>query len=409
MDGSITGTVTRIGPRLRAVSQKEPALKRQRVAVWTDSVFAHEMGAHAIMTLRMAEAFAVACGTATVFAGANPGFQSDTLATTLRSDFALDDSVEFRFRVSGRTLIGRVVGELATVFRVARARPSLLYASSLGLAPVLAPMLRIPTILDLHGTLGGSWGPRLLTFLLKFGRRRTLVVANSEGLAAVLESSFPALGGDVVVAGNGVAAGFLVPLDSADPRRPIGSESTAIVVGYVGSVRAGRGIDLIASLAAANEDLGFLIAGQDHVSAETEQLRGLTNVTMLGQVPHADVPSILRSCDILLMPYEASVPIKGVEFVDVMSPMKAVEYMASGRAIIASDLSAIRRVMDPETALFCSPDDFDEWQAALDQLRADAGRRRQLGDAARASVSDRTWTARARRLVDTIEERLTVR
>ena len=52
----------------------------------------------------------------------------------------------------------------------------------------------------------------------------------------------------------------------------------------------------------------------------------------------------------------------------VASPMKMFEYMAAGRAIVSADLPVIREVLNEENAVFCKPDDIDDWKFALSRL-----------------------------------------
>jgi glycosyltransferase involved in cell wall biosynthesis len=84
-----------------------------------------------------------------------------------------------------------------------------------------------------------------------------------------------------------------------------------------------------------------------------------------------------------------------------MSPLKIFEYMASEKAIIASDLPVLREVLtDGVTALLCDPDDVRSWAAALERLAHDPAERRRLGRSARELLlSGYTWKQRAERIL----------
>jgi len=71
--------------------------------------------------------------------------------------------------------------------------------------------------------------------------------------------------------------------------------------------------------------------------------------------------------------------------------------MAAGRAIVASDLPAIREILDDgRTALLCNPEAPDEWEQALRRIDTDNELRESLGQQAQSKFLDRyTYEKRA--------------
>jgi glycosyltransferase involved in cell wall biosynthesis len=84
----------------------------------------------------------------------------------------------------------------------------------------------------------------------------------------------------------------------------------------------------------------------------------------------------------------------------VASPMKMFEYMASGRAIISSNLPVIREVLNQRTAVFCEPDNIEDWRFEIEKLLDSQGGRAELGNQARQAVQGYTWVARAQRIMN---------
>jgi glycosyltransferase involved in cell wall biosynthesis len=79
--------------------------------------------------------------------------------------------------------------------------------------------------------------------------------------------------------------------------------------------------------------------------------------------------------------------------------MKMFEYMASGKAIIASDLPVFREILSDLTAIFAAPDDIDAWTAALRRLK-DPNLRKIYGMRARRCFEEKyTWEHRAKNLL----------
>ena len=123
-----------------------------------------------------------------------------------------------------------------------------------------------------------------------------------------------------------------------------------------------------------------------------ERLRGEFpgRVTVTGGLPHEQIPDVLRGIDVAVAPYPAS-----EEF--YFSPLKVLEYMAGGRAIVASRIGQLRQLIrDGETGLLVEPGSAPALAAAVRRLRADAGLRDRLARGARQEVErHHTWRARA--------------
>jgi glycosyltransferase involved in cell wall biosynthesis len=88
-------------------------------------------------------------------------------------------------------------------------------------------------------------------------------------------------------------------------------------------------------------------------------------------------------------------------FAHYASPLKLFEYMASGRAVIASDLPSTAEIVeDGVNGLLYPPGDVQALAAALKRLHEDAALRERLGKAGREqALGQFTWKARARRIL----------
>lgn len=88
------------------------------------------------------------------------------------------------------------------------------------------------------------------------------------------------------------------------------------------------------------------------------------------------------------------------QFAYYTSPLKLFEYMAAGRAIVASDLPGWADVVTHgKTALLVPAGDVDALAAAIQQLYDDAHLRESLGTQAQLHVRQHyTWAARAQQI-----------
>ncbi|MEZ0396533.1 MAG: glycosyltransferase [Anaerolineales bacterium] len=289
---------------------------------------------------------------------------------------------------------------------VRRARPrapDLLYVWPLP-AAVYGLLAGLPVLLEMHDLPSGAFGPLWFRLFLRLpGRKRLLVITSAlrAALAARYRLRLPAE--DVILAPNGVDLERYESLPAPPAaRRQLGLPALPTVA-CTGHLYAGRGADLFLALAQAFPQANFLWVGGRQADVIEWQARAgtlrLRNVTFTGFVPNERLPLYQAAADVLLMPYGKTIAISSGmgHSAQVASPMKMFEYMASGRAILTSDLPVIREVLDDSSAVFCPPEDAAAWQSALAALLADDERRQALGRRARAAAEHYTWARRAGR------------
>jgi len=291
------------------------------------------------------------------------------------------------------------------VRRARRLRPDLLYVWPLQ-AAALGLLTGLPVLLEMHDLPSGRIGPLWYRLFLKLpGRKRIAPVTRA--LQAALDERYGKMAPEqTVIAPNGVDlerfAGLPAP---AAARRQLGLPEAPTVV-CTGHLYAGRGANLFLDLAATLSRANFLWAGGRPEEVTEWQVeagrRGLRNVIFTGFVANARLPLYQAAADVLLMPYGRAIAISSGmgHSARVASPMKMFEYMASGRAILTSNLPMLREVLDESSAVFCPPEDSAAWADALGKLLSDDRRRQDLARRARDRVEAYTWTRRAGRVLD---------
>ena len=110
-------------------------------------------------------------------------------------------------------------------------------------------------------------------------------------------------------------------------------------------------------------------------------------VHFTGMVPHDEVPRLLAAADVAVVPYPP------METDLWLSPLKLYEYMASGLAVIASNIGQLSEVIqDGGNGVLVEPGDVPAMAVALHQLIADPFLRSQLGQQARKdAVQKHSW------------------
>jgi len=212
----------------------------------------------------------------------------------------------------------------------------------------------------------------------------------------------------VLVCPNGVDPGIYHPdRDGSEVRARLGLEGRR-VVGFIGTFGPWHGAPVLARAAAEilkkNPDTAFLFVGDGPERGRTEAILREEGVAQrcrfTGMIPQEMAPDYLAACDLFASPHVPNGD--GTRFFG--SPTKLFEYMAMGRAIVASRLEQIAEVLEHEkTGLLVPPGDAASLAAALDRLLGDPSLAARLGAAARErAATHHTWEANARAILDLV-------
>lgn len=174
-------------------------------------------------------------------------------------------------------------------------------------------------------------------------------------------------------------------------------------VGYVGHLYGEYGIGEIIEAAESLPNIFFLIVGGHPTDVkkykEIITARNLKNVILTGFVNHNLVPQYLYASDVLLMPYTTR-----VRTVKYMSPLKMFEYMAANRPIIATDLTAIKEILqDREHAIFVKPGDADDLIRGIQEILENQDLANRIAGKAKEYAQDYSWNKRAQKIVEIFE------
>jgi glycosyltransferase involved in cell wall biosynthesis len=254
-------------------------------------------------------------------------------------------------------------------------------------------------IYEVHNKFRSARGQKLQAWLL---RRVGKVVSLTGMMARQLE----AMGAkDVIVAHDGIRLERFENIPNlSQVRLGLSISGSAFVACYAGrlhTMNMSKGLDVFVEAVAGVRDVVFLLVGGP--AEQVESLRrqwvsqGLPEKDFIavGSVPPTDVPRYLAAADVCLITSP-----RNEFFANETSPMKLFEYMAAGKAIIASDLPSTREVVrHGESAYLVPPSDVDALADALRTLRDDPALRQKLGEMAKQVVVKYTWLARAQHIL----------
>lgn len=176
------------------------------------------------------------------------------------------------------------------------------------------------------------------------------------------------------------------------PRKPLREELglKGACFMYVGNLEKYQGMDLLleafARAARTGLEADLVIAGGKE--ADIRRCRDMAReqgvggrVHFLGPQPLSAMPWLFESADVLVSPR-----ISGTN-----TPMKIYSYLASGKAILATDLPTHTQVLTPQVAVLAPPMP-EAFARAMAELAADPERRRELGGRARQKAEqEHSW------------------
>lgn len=321
----------------------------------------------------------------------------------------------------------REMPEIAYNFRLVREglrifateRPDLVYQryslnNYAGL--VLSKKAGLPLVIEYNGSFlwtgkhweGGRSFPRLTGAIEMTNLRHAdLVVVVSDVLREELvQRGIP--GEKILVNPNCVDPETFSPdVDGSVIRKEYGLEGRT-VVGFIGTFGAWHGTDVLAAaikdVVAKHPGAHFLFIGDGTMMQRTREIVARDHVeshaTFTGLIPQDQAPRYLAACDILVSPQVPNPD--GTPFFG--SPTKLFEYMAMGKAIVASDLDQIGKVLeDGRTALLAEPGNVAQLADVIARAACDGRLREELGRNARAEViRNYAWKSNAGKVIEAL-------
>jgi glycosyltransferase involved in cell wall biosynthesis len=188
------------------------------------------------------------------------------------------------------------------------------------------------------------------------------------------------------------------PAKTAETRRKLEHDPSELLVLYVGSFAVYQGVDLMfASMGPVVRRCPrarFIVIGgsEEEIAARRRVLaaEGIeASVSLLGHVPPDELPNYLAAADVLLSPRIAG----------VNTPLKLLDYLKSGRAIVAADSPANRLILKEAFAVLTRPDP-DAFAEGICGLLADAETRARFGREGRRLIDELYNFAEFKRRLD---------
>ncbi|HEY1814352.1 MAG TPA: glycosyltransferase [Kofleriaceae bacterium] len=165
-------------------------------------------------------------------------------------------------------------------------------------------------------------------------------------------------------------------------------------LGFYGTLRDWVDFDLLACVARARPEWHVVLVGQE--LCDVGAVRGLPNVHLLGQKPHAELPAYCKGFDVGLIPYKID------ERMTFVNPLKLREYLSAGLPVVSTPVPEVLRLISVSAELARVAATPAAFEAAIAQALAETS------PAARArrsnAMTNETWSARVAQVVHTVDE-----
>ena len=237
-----------------------------------------------------------------------------------------------------------------------------------------------------------------------FGRRmENRMMANADAIVAISTHMIE----DIAARGypreklhripNGVDLVHFAPLAPATQLAERLSINGHPTIGFIGSFFSFEGLDCLVrampAILAQIPEARLLLVGDGDVAGEIRQLIASLQlesaVLQVGRVPHHEVAADYSIIDVMVYPRHRD------RLTELVTPLKPLEAIAMGKAVIGSDVGGIKELLDDGRAgwLFRAGDPDDLARQVLGLLKDAAAREALASQAREYAVRERAWDA----------------
>lgn len=221
-------------------------------------------------------------------------------------------------------------------------------------------------------------------------RRAQLVTGQTQGIVENINQRFPSV--NTFWLPNGVDVNFYQPdkIEASNFRERAGLDSTDVVFFYGGILGHAQGLSIVLEAAKkveSNKQIKIVLQGagpeKEDLLALKESLN-LQNVVFMPPVEKSEMPGILKSVDVAL------VPLRKLDIFQGAIPSKIFEALAMKKPLLLGVDGEARThfIENAKAGKFFEPENIDDLAEKLIQMAEYRGELTQMGERARSYVSE---------------------
>ncbi len=194
---------------------------------------------------------------------------------------------------------------------------------------------------------------------------------------------------------------FKTSVSKIEAKKTLRLPEDKILLGYVGmlsNMGEEKGVEeILKAMIFLEENYYLILIGGykqevDHYRSLCADLKINHRIEFVGYKERKYLPLYLKAFDLALAIYP------GGHYDKSLSPLKIFEYMATGVPIVASDIPAVRKILNKENSWLVEPNNPEQLATMIKQVTSDSNRQKK----AEQAKSDARWHSWARR-AETIE------
>jgi len=176
---------------------------------------------------------------------------------------------------------------------------------------------------------------------------------------------------------------------------------------YLGQLHGGQYVEFFIHTAKKlindyHQDLSFMIVGDGYMANDLKKMANQLDlggsIIFTGAVSHELVPQYIAAADICVACFEEN------EVTSCKSPLKIVEYLASGKAIVASGVGEVPEMLQ-DSAVLTTPGDVDSLASGIIKVLSDSEFKDRIQKSARRRAEEKyNWEVTAGNLLKAYEK-----
>lgn len=321
--------------------------------------------------------------------------KKDFIFLSPQTDENINLQTEFRWvKLKTSNFFGRALRYLSIILKslptVYEFKPQYIYTRDIGIAAAYL-LLGKDVVYEIHKPFVTIMGD----YIFRQIGKKIKIVAISQAIKDFILSEYGLESSQILVAHDGVFLENYTNLNSSFCRQNLHKQLPEIrpnsfVAMYNGSFSvAGKGVDLIIKLAKLLPAISFVMIGGEKNSTGIPK-----NIYIVGRKKISEVPSLLKSADLLLLPFD-----KSLKTYPYQSPLKLFEYMASGVPILSSNIGSVNEVLTDRNAFLFNPDEPEKAADIILELSLNSESGRLKASNAKDSVAGYAWHVRAENII----------